>query len=195
MWAGQSSCPSIRARYTGSPTSRPSPLSCRRRFVHINAIKVLPARGVDCAARGPARAARIPPLRARSVPLRARPAHCGPLAVQGAPHKSPSPHLNSSQRAGRSFGPRALQSAPSNALSNVCPPRSQRLPPDLRTTTSKQGQPAYPRLSPYRLSPTRQCKHAVVDPTPQPPPDPGALSSHPPPLFIPQSSCTLPPSN
>ena len=34
--------------YTSSPTSRRSPPSRRRRFVHINASKVLPARGVDC---------------------------------------------------------------------------------------------------------------------------------------------------
>ena len=179
MWAGQSFRPSIRTRYTGSPTSRSSPPSRRRCFVHINAIKVLPARGVDCAARGPAHAARSPARRARSVPLRARLAHCGPLAARRAPRKSPSPHLNPSRRAGRSFGPSALQSAPSNALSNICIPSSQRL--ICVPTTCKQGQPAYPRLSPSRLSPTRQCKHAVVDPPPQPPPDPGALPSHPPP--------------
>ena len=170
LWAGQSSRPSIRAWYTGSPTSRCSPPSRRRRFVHINAIKVLPARGVDCAARGPARAARSSARRARSVPLRARLSHCGPLAARRAPCKSPSPHLNPSRRAGRSFGPSALQSALSNALSNVCPPSCRRLPPDLRTTTDKQGQPTCPRLSPSRLSPTRRCKHAVADSTPLPPP-------------------------
>ena len=84
MWAGQSSRPSIRSRYTSSPTSRRSPPSRRRRFVHINASKVLPARGVDCAARGPARAARSPARRARRVPLRARLSHCGPLAARPA---------------------------------------------------------------------------------------------------------------
>ena len=66
LWAGQSSCPSIRSRYTSSPTSRRSPPSRRRRFVHINASKVLPARGVDCAARGPARASRLSNLLAAS---------------------------------------------------------------------------------------------------------------------------------
>ena len=110
-------------------------------------------------------APRAVPRVPHAVP-RARLAHCGPRAARRAPRKSPSPHLNPSRRAGRSFGPSALQSVLSNALSNVCPPSSQRLPPDLRTTTGKQGQPAYPRLSPFRLSPTRRCKHAVVNPPP-----------------------------
>ena len=41
LWAGQSSRPSIRSRYTSSPTSRRSPPSRRRRSVHINASKAL----------------------------------------------------------------------------------------------------------------------------------------------------------
>ena len=65
-----------------APDSAPSR---RRRFVHINAIKVLPARGVDRAAYGPARAARSPARSAGSVPLRSRLAHCGPLAARHAP--------------------------------------------------------------------------------------------------------------
>ena len=46
-------------------------LANERRFVHINASKVLPARGVDCAARGPARASRLSNLLA-SAGARAR---------------------------------------------------------------------------------------------------------------------------
>ena len=71
----------LHSRYTSSPTSHRSPPSRRRRFVHINAGKDLPPRGVDCAARGPASAARCPARRARGVPLRARLAQCGPLAA------------------------------------------------------------------------------------------------------------------
>ena len=63
----------------GSPASRLSPPSCRRRFVHINAIKVLPARGVDCAARSPVRRARSTAAR---TPRTLRPACRAARATQ-----------------------------------------------------------------------------------------------------------------
>ena len=89
-----------------------------------------------------ARSARCAQLRVpralRSVPRAARTlwSDCR------APRKPPSPNLNPSRRAGRSFSPNARQSAPSN----VCPPISQRLPPDLRICC-KQVQPASPSES------------------------------------------------
>jgi hypothetical protein len=122
MWTGQSSCPSIRVRYiTGSwPTSCRSPPSRRRRLVHMYAIKVLPARAEDRAACG-SHAPRLPPTVCAARTRTLRP-NCR------APRKPPPsiPHLNPSRRAGRSFGPSARQSAPSNALSIACHPSSQR---------------------------------------------------------------------
>ena len=77
LWAGQSSRPSIRSRYTSSPTSRRSPPSRRRRFVHINAGKDLPARDVDCAARAAYRCARA--------------LHSAARLPRGARHAKPQP--------------------------------------------------------------------------------------------------------
>jgi hypothetical protein len=170
LWAGHSSRPSIRAQYTGSPTSHRSPgpraagaaLSTSTQLrVWLRAAWTAP-RAVLRAPRAVPSAARSPACRARSVSLRARTRTLRPDCR--APRKPPSSHLNPSRRAGRLFGRSALQSAPSNALSTVCPPNSQRLPPDLRTTTGKQGQPACQRVSPSPPLPLcrrrrRPCRH------------------------------------
>ena len=77
------------------------------------------------------------PRALRSVPRAAR------TSDRRAPRKPASPNLNPSRRAGRSFSPNARQSAPSN----VCPPSSQRLPPDLRDSSTYLLQARSARLS------------------------------------------------
>ena len=125
------------------------------------------------------------PRALRSVPRAAR------TSDRRAPRKPPSPNLNPSRRAGRSFSPNARQSAPSN----VCPPSSQRLPPDLRNSSTYLLQARSARLSALIAAPAPasvlpqplpmwaapptlqfQCKHAVVDPALQPLPDPTPLA-------------------
>ena len=125
------------------------------------------------------------PRALRSVPRAAR------TSDRRAPRKPPSPNLNPSRRAGRSFSPNARQSAPSN----VCPPSSQRLPPDLRDSSTYLLQARSARLSALIAAPAPapvlpqplpmweapptlqfQCKHAVVDPALQPLPDPTPLA-------------------
>ena len=125
------------------------------------------------------------PRALRSVPRAAR------TSDRRAPRKPASPNLNPSRRAGRSFSPNARQSAPSN----VCPPSSQRLPPDLRDSSTYLLQARSARLSALIAAPAPapvlpqplpmweapptlqfQCKHAVVDPALQPLPDPTPLA-------------------
>ena len=125
------------------------------------------------------------PRALRSVPRAAR------TSDRRAPRKPASPNLNPSRRAGRSFSPNARQSAPSN----VCPPSSQRLPPDLRNSSTYLLQARSARLSALISAPAPapvlpqplpmweapptlqfQCKHAVVDPALQPLPDPTPLA-------------------
>ena len=125
------------------------------------------------------------PRALRSVPRAAR------TSDRRAPRKPASPNLIPSRRAGRSFSPNARQSAPSN----VCPPSSQRLPPDLRDSSTYLLQARSARLSALIAAPAPapvlpqplpmwaapptlqfQCKHAVVDPALQPLPDPTPLA-------------------
>ena len=127
-----------------------------------------------CTARGPRAAARSC---ARSVPRAARARTLWPDSR--APRKPPSPNLNPSRRAGRSFSPNARQSAPSN----VCPPSSQRLQARSARLSALIAAPAPAPVPPQPLPmwaapPTLQfqCKHAVVDPALQPLPDPTPLA-------------------
>jgi hypothetical protein len=99
IWAGQSSRPSISARYyTCSPTSCHSPPSHQRRLDHIYTIKVLPAPRAAPARRA-LRAAGA--ARARTLQPDCR-----------TPHKLPTPHLNPFWRAGGLFGPSASLTIP-----------------------------------------------------------------------------------
>ena len=144
---------------TGSPTSRCSPPSRRCRLVHINAIKVLPARGVACAARSPARAARS----ARSVPL-----HCGPrprtlrpaCRAARATLIAFTPSESASHSAPAPFNMRPPTPCPTSApqAANVCrlicaQPLASKVSLPFRT----YRRPAY-----RRRAGARHCKHEVL---------------------------------
>jgi hypothetical protein len=94
LCAGQSSRLSIRARYTGSPTSCRSPHPAHLRNqgpAHIYAIKVLPPRAEDRAPRGTVRAARNPLRRAPCTVCAARTRTLLPNCR--APRKPHTPHV------------------------------------------------------------------------------------------------------
>ena len=133
--AGQSSCPPIRARYTGSPKSCRSPLSRRRRLIHIYAIKVLPAPRAPRAVRAPQAARSC----ARSVPRAARARTLWPDSR--APRKQPSPNLNpySTDALGQSH--------------TVSPSRPLSLPPHCGPLPPARTGPRRPSslLSPYHV--------------------------------------------
>ena len=98
LWAGQSSRPSIRARYTGWQTSCHSPHPAHLRNqgpAHFYAIKVLPARAEDRASRGTVRAERHPERRAPRTACDARTHTLLPDCR--APRKQHTPHMNPSR--------------------------------------------------------------------------------------------------
>jgi hypothetical protein len=165
MWAGQSSRPSIRARYTGSPTSCHSPPSHRHRLDHIYAIKVLPPRAEDRAARG-SRAPRAPRTACAARPD-AHTAARQPRARQTAYTTSESDLANLNGQVIRpqrqSDDPAARHWAGGGAAcgGGAQGPSSPSLRRGLRhlyirTSSGKPGQPVYPRLSPRR----RRCRRA-----------------------------------
>ncbi len=140
LWTAQSSRPSICAQYIGSPTSCRSPLSRKRRRIHIYTIKVLPARVVDRAARAVPRALRAVPHAARAA-YHVRRADAQTAARLQRATQTAYTISESVTAGGQVIWPQRPSICAFNALSTVCPPCSQRLPPGIRTSTGKQGQP------------------------------------------------------
>ena len=147
-------------------------------------------RAVQCAPRAIPRAARA------AYRVRGR-AHCGPTAASGRtqPHMNPSrprlcprgvaaSHTIPPRGAGQAAAQRAV--AERKALHPPAPPSYMYKHWQARSACLS-ALIATPRPCPAPPPPPmRLCRHAVVDPAQQPPPDPGAHPSHPPPILPPQ---------